>query len=130
MAKAEGAYKVQPGESGEKVNPARVGEAAGEAAAQSGASKAETRAETRQAADAAGNYRLADDQLDAIADRTIERLEARGAFEPAPAPDMSNPEPEQPPGERDAAASSGEGPPPRKYKPAEKFMGRHKQGAS
>lgn len=114
----------------QRVNPARVGEAAGEAAAQTGATRAETRAEARGAADAAGNYRIPDDQLDAIADRTIERLEARGAFEASPAPDTTAPEPEQTAGERDVAGQSGEGPPPRKYKPAERFMGRHKQGSA
>lgn len=110
----------------QRVNPARVGEAAGEAAASSGATRSQTREEVRSAAHAA-DRRLTDAELDAIAERVITHLERRGAFETPAEPDDQGagaPAAEATAGEREAAASSGEGPPPRKRTFAERFVGR------
>ena len=117
---------ARPDPDAERVNPARVGEAAGEAAAQGGASRAETRHEAGEAAQAASGGKLSEREKDEIADRTIERLERRGAFEQVAPPGSGEtpPQAEQPPAEREAAEASGEGPPPRKRTPAERFVGR------
>lgn len=82
---------------------------------------AASQAAMRTEADAR-NVQLSDEQINAIAAATISQLEARGAFEPPPAPPAAGvapPDTSNPPEPASAAPA-----PPRRKTFAERFVGR------
>lgn len=100
------------------------------AAANRGASREEVREEiaTALAGHRAGAQNLSDEDKDAIADRMIAKLDERGAFDPAPAPQGADPS--TPPGDTGGTPQTVDGavkqpdPQPRKQTLAERFVGR------
>lgn len=113
-------------------NPAAAGEQAGAAAAARGATPEEVRAIVAEAMATAnqhaGTATVTDDQLTAVADRVIQRLDAHGAFHEDPAPGAITPgdTPADHPqgGAVDPPVTPSTEAPPRKKTFAEKFMGR------